>query len=57
MILIREKVKSKNKKMKQKEYKKLLELKRECGFWGRKYVNWGKFVNGLNKLNNLKRGR
>jgi len=35
----------------EKEFKKLFELKKQCGFWGRGYVHYAKFQKGLDKLN------
>ena len=37
--------------MDKKEYnERLLELKKQCGFWGRGYVNYGKFNEGYERL-------
>jgi hypothetical protein len=41
------------KKITKQEYdKKLLEIKKKCGFYGRGYVNGGRFRKLKNKLNN-----
>ena len=38
--------------MKKQEYdKRLLKLKKECGWWGRGYLHTGRFMEGLEKLN------